>query len=185
MAERRILRLLAEAWDDLRASHAGLTEAELLEPGVAGSWSVRDLLAHVTAWEEEALKHLPVVLAGGRPPRYADAYGGIDAFNALTAARRSGLTLSEVRFEHARVHRRLLDYVGDVPDAALGPKTRARRRLRLDAYGHYRHHAAAIRRWRERRPWSRGAPAASAGAREERERRGQQAERQGGEGEGR
>jgi hypothetical protein len=144
----RVLRLLHDAWNELRASCAGLTDGEMLAPGVAGRWSVRDVLAHVTVWEEEALKHLPVVLAGGRPPRYADAYGGIDAFNALTSASRSGLTLAEVRRQHVRVHRRLLDYVATIPDGALGSKTRARRRLRLDTYGHYRHHAAAIRKWR-------------------------------------
>lgn len=41
-----------------------------------------DIIAHVTWWEEEALTHLPLVLRGGRPPRYSVTYGGIDAFNA-------------------------------------------------------------------------------------------------------
>jgi hypothetical protein len=35
-----------------------------------GEWSVKDILAHVTTWEEEALKYLPLILTGGRPPRY-------------------------------------------------------------------------------------------------------------------
>jgi hypothetical protein len=37
----------------------------MMEPGVTGAWSVRDTLAHVTSWEEEALKHLPLILKGG------------------------------------------------------------------------------------------------------------------------
>ena len=32
------------------------------EQGVTGSWSVKDIIAHVTTWEEEALKHLPLIL---------------------------------------------------------------------------------------------------------------------------
>ena len=27
-----------------------------------GEWSVKDILAHVTTWEEEALKYLPLIL---------------------------------------------------------------------------------------------------------------------------
>jgi hypothetical protein len=35
---------------------------------VTGDWSVRDILAHMTTWEEETLGHLPIILAGGQPP---------------------------------------------------------------------------------------------------------------------
>ena len=69
MSRERVLQRLARAWEELRDSYAGLSETELLEPGVTGAWSVRDIIAHVTWWEEEALIHLPLIVAGGRPPR--------------------------------------------------------------------------------------------------------------------
>src|SRR3989454_12763500 len=78
----QLLRRLAQAWEAFQQSYAGLAEAELLEPGVTGAWSIKDVIAHVTWWEEEALTHLPLILAGGRPPRYSVTYGGIAAFNA-------------------------------------------------------------------------------------------------------
>jgi hypothetical protein len=59
-----------------------------MEPGVTGDWSVRDILAHVSTWEEEALTHLPLILEGGTPPRYSVRYGGIDAFNGIISAAR-------------------------------------------------------------------------------------------------
>ena len=40
----------------------------MVEPGVVGNWSVKDVLAHVTTWEEEAQKYLPAILEGRRPP---------------------------------------------------------------------------------------------------------------------
>src|SRR5437016_14026931 len=46
-----------------------------------GDWSVKEILAHVTIWEEEALKYLPLIINGEKPPRYGQ-YGGLDAFNA-------------------------------------------------------------------------------------------------------
>jgi hypothetical protein len=44
-----------KAWLDFKESYAGLSDSQILEPGVQGRWSVRDILAHVTTWEEEAL----------------------------------------------------------------------------------------------------------------------------------
>jgi hypothetical protein len=147
----KVLQRLATAWEALLDSYADLSERELLEPGVTGAWSVRDIIAHVTWWEEEALKHLPLILAGGRPPRYSVTYGGIDAFNAKMTEQRKGLSLAAVLRQRDDVHRRLLSYLERVPDDQLGSETRVRRRLRLDTYGHYPKHARAIREWRERR----------------------------------
>jgi hypothetical protein len=150
MDPQRLLRRLERAWADLQASYAGLSELEMMEPGVQGSWSVRDIIAHVTTWEEEALTHLPRVLEGGRPPRYSTMYGGIDAFNARMTERKQDLTLAEVVWQRDEIHERLVDYVGSAPKEALKRETRFRRRLRLDTYGHYPKHARAIREWRER-----------------------------------
>src|SRR5882762_2912302 len=94
--QQRLLEQLVQAWVAFKASYAGLSEAQLLEPGVTGAWSVRDIIAHVTTWDEEALKHLPSILEGRRPPLYSVTYGGIDAFNALTTTKKAGLSLAEV-----------------------------------------------------------------------------------------
>ena len=71
----RLKRTLDAAWAALHESYAGLSDNRLIEPGVVDAWSVKDVLAHITTWEEEALKYLPLIAEGGRPPRYA-AVGG-------------------------------------------------------------------------------------------------------------
>jgi uncharacterized protein (TIGR03083 family) len=146
----QLLHRLDTAWTAFQALYSGLPDAQLLEPGVIGAWSVRDILAHVTIWEEEALRHLPLIIAGGRPPRYV-TYGGIDAFNARLIAEKRGLSLADVRDQLAETHRRLIEFVRSAPADQFTRETRARRRLRLDTYGHYPLHAAAIRAWREQR----------------------------------
>ncbi|HSJ55319.1 MAG TPA: maleylpyruvate isomerase N-terminal domain-containing protein [Anaerolineae bacterium] len=151
MKKEQLLDKLARAWSAFQGSYAGLTDAQLLEPGVTGDWAVKDILAHVTAWEQEALKYLPLILEGGRPPRYSITYGGIDAFNAQTTARQRGLSLPDVLHEMEATHRRLVDYVQNAPEEQFARETRFRRRLRLDTYSHYPHHEQAIREWRERR----------------------------------
>jgi hypothetical protein len=151
MKKEQLLKRLDKAWEAFKASYAGLSDSELMEPGVTGAWSVRDLIAHVTWWEEEALKHLPLVLDGGRPPRYSVTYGGINAFNALMTERKSHLSLSEVLQEQDDTHRRLVAFIESAPEDQFLRETRFRYRLRLDTYSHYPIHTEGIRKWRERR----------------------------------
>jgi hypothetical protein len=147
----RVQRTLDAAWAALRESYAGLPDAVLLAPGVVGQWSVKDVLAHVNTWQEEALRHLPVIAGGGTPPRYATAHGGIDAFNALMAERKRDLSLADIRRRLDETHRRLIELIGSTPEDQLAGDTRFRRRLRLDTYGHYRLHARGIQQWRATR----------------------------------
>lgn len=156
MTTEQILHRLATAWSDFEDSYAEASQPELLTPGVTGQWSVRDIIAHVTWWEEEALQHLPLIREGGRPPRYSLKYGGIDAFNALMTDRRRHLSLAEVLRQRDDVHARLIAYVRGAPEELYRTETRFRRRLKLDTYGHYPIHAKAIRAWRAGRVTSDG-----------------------------
>lgn len=148
-APERVLTRLDTAWIAFKESYAGLLNARLLEAGVTGDWSVKDVVAHVNTWEDEALKYLPVILRGGRPPRYA-AYGGIDAFNAQMTEQKRDLSLADVRKLLDETHGRLIELVKSAPGDQLIGDTRFRRRLRLDTYGHYPLHTAAIWEWRAR-----------------------------------
>jgi hypothetical protein len=150
VVRRQLLERLDRAWVAFKASYAGLSEKELREPGVTGQWSIRDIIAHVTTWDEEALQHLPTILDGGKPPRYSLTYGGIDRFNALMTTKNMELSLFEVLRQLDDSHRRIIELIERVPAEQLTGDARFRRRLRLDTYGHYPKHAAAIRRWRER-----------------------------------
>ena len=107
---KKLLERLDTAWTAFKESYAGLPDSRLLEPGVLGDWSVKDILAHVTTWEEEALKHLPLIAEGGKPPRYV-TYGGLDAFNARMAEQKRSLSLSEVQRQLDETHRRLVDFI--------------------------------------------------------------------------
>ena len=123
MDRHQVLRRLDKAWLEFKESSAGLSDSQILEPGVQGRWSARDILAHVTT---------------------------LDAFNARMTEEKRHLSLAEVRRQLDEVHGRLIDYIHRVPEELFTRETRFRRRLRLDAYAHYPKHARAIRTWRER-----------------------------------
>src|SRR5438552_16847522 len=146
MDKQQLLKQLEKAWTTIEESYAGLSDSQLTEPGVMDNWSVKDILAHVTTWEEEAMKYLPLILTGGKPPRYIQS-GGIDAFNAQMAEQKRGLALSDVQRQLDETHRRLLDYIRSVPEEHFARETRFRHRLRHDTYSHYPKHSKAIRQW--------------------------------------
>jgi hypothetical protein len=145
---QKLIRRLDHAWCEFLNSYDGLSQTDLLTPGVTGQWSVKDIIAHVTTWEEEALRHLPLILQGGRPPKYLVKYGGIDAFNAQATASKKDLPILDVLRQQDRFHQELINLIEGVSEEHLGIKTRFAIRLRLDTYGHYRKHAAAIKKWR-------------------------------------
>ena len=149
MDRQDLLKRLDKAWNLFRESYAGLSESQLIQSGVTGNWSVKDIIAHVTWWEEETLKHLPLIVNGVRPPRYSAKYGGIDAFNAMMTEQKKTLSFSDVLRQQDETHRRLIVYIQSLPEEQFTRETRVRRRLRLDTYNHYPKHAKAIRAWRE------------------------------------
>ncbi len=149
MNRQQLLNKIDVAWTAFNDSFAGLSDAQLAQPGVTGDWSVKDTLAHVAAWENEALAHLPHILEGKRPPKYSDLYGGIDAFNALKAQEGQALSLAEVRARFEDTHRQLIDYLLTAPEDQFTTETRFRRRIRLDTYSHYPIHTKAILAWCE------------------------------------
>lgn len=153
MKKQQLLRRLDQEWTAFTSSYAGLSRAQVLEPGVSGKWSVRDIIAHVSTWEQEGLKHLPLILKGARPPRYSITYGGIDAFNALTTEQKKHLPLSAVLRQQDQIHTQLIEFIETVSEDHFIGETRFRHRLRLDTYGHYPKHCEPIRKWRERHGW--------------------------------
>jgi hypothetical protein len=151
MNRQGILKRLDDAWAALKESYAGLADSDMVEPGVMGEWSVKDILGHVTTWEGEALKYLPLIAQGGRPPRYSNQDGGIDAFNAQISGQKRSIPLSEVLRQLDEVHERLTEYVQSASEELFTRDTPFRHRLRMDTYSHYPLHARAIREWRERK----------------------------------
>jgi hypothetical protein len=147
----RLLTTLERRWDEFVHSYIGLPKEALVEPGVVGEWSIKNLIAHVSIWEMEAIKHLPVIAAGNRPPRYSVTYGGIDAFNDQMMANMLGLSLEETLRQRDDTHQRLIAYLHGLPPELLATNERFRRRLRLDTYGHYAIHSADIQAWRANR----------------------------------
>jgi hypothetical protein len=147
MNKHQLLKKIDSAWQQLKESYSGLSESQMMHPGVTGEWSIKDILGHVTTWEEEALKYLPMVMQERRPPRYKDLYGGMDSFNAMMTEKKHNLSISEILKELDTTHQELIAFLNTIPEEMVASGTRFRHRLRLDTYSHYPKHTKAILEW--------------------------------------
>ena len=150
MNKQQTLSKIEREWNAFLSIIEGLSDEALSEPNTLGEWSVRDLLAHIATWDEEAVKALPVILDGKSPPKYT-RYGGINAFNEQEQERKRPLSLSQVKQEMRDAHQQLVKFLESVPDDVFLTNPRFQRRLRYDTHRHYPQHAADVAAYRRAR----------------------------------
>jgi hypothetical protein len=137
-----LLARIDAGWRDLMHVLGDIPEERLEEPGVAGTWSIKNLMGHIAFWDERAIAAIERTLAG-----LPDDEVDFQSLNDADHAARLGHTLAEERSAmhqaHAAVVARLEEVAGidaAALDAAIAP----------DTYGHYAEHVADIQRWRQR-----------------------------------
>jgi hypothetical protein len=158
MDKLRLLDLIRMEHAFLMRALAGLMVDEMGVPGVVGEWSVKDILAHITTWEQRFLKALAVVERGEAPewPEAGYTWDDLDALNARDYSANQDRPLAEVWADFERSFAELLDKTASMPDAALlAPgyydwtgEHALWRYLDANAGDHYREHAEQIRQWR-------------------------------------
>lgn len=149
-----LLARIEQSWEALWAAVAGLTEAQLETPD-AGGWSIKDNLAHLTAWEGYMLRHY----LQGEPASQAMGLDeatlrlDIDELNAALVARDRDQALSTVIGNAQAMHREVVAFLASAPfeilarpqfdDHPEGEPVLAR--VAGNSYEHYEEHLDAIR----------------------------------------
>jgi len=118
---------LAQAIEQLNKTRAelldaiqGVDQAALDRKGVIGAWSIKNVLAHIAAWEAWVVQTLPARLASGTtPPDLAQRLVDEDASNAEEVAEREELTPDEQLMELERNRAELLAFVRGLDEATL------------------------------------------------------------------
>ncbi len=96
-------------------------EDRMDEPGVAGAWSIKDIVAHLTAWRRRTVGRLEAV-AQGRPepkPQWPAELTGDDEINAWFHSRDRDNSVREVMSESRRVFQQLASAVEKMPEDKL------------------------------------------------------------------
>jgi len=150
-----ILEQIREARGALLTALEGLTDDAMLRPGVAGFWSVKDILAHLTTWQSELITALSQLDAPRRVPGIVKIED-IDDWNEEQYRVNARRSLQAVREDFNGVHRHLLKTIEGLDDKMLED---ARKfpwmegeplwyLIAENAYWHEQEHAEEIRKWR-------------------------------------
>ena len=129
------------SWAKLMDALTGLPEERMDEPGVAGDWSVKDVLGHVAYWEGRAIGAVERALNG--EPEPDDSEESVDTINDGVYEERAGWTIAQALDELHGTHERFMAALRQHPN--IDPDI-----IEGDTFEHYDEHAADIRAWRER-----------------------------------
>src|SRR5262249_5600569 len=108
--KRRLLTELDQARERVIRLIAGLDGQWEFYPG----WTVKELLAHMTGWDEATSDSLRAY-AEGRESAIA-SYRGIDEYNSRSVATRTHLHFDRVKLEWEQARKELKAVIQDMPD---------------------------------------------------------------------
>lgn len=108
MQATELVAKLQAARADLEAALAGLEPEQLLTPGVLGAWTVKDVLAHLTAWEVELVTGLAKFKRGVSPGKTQYTPAEIEAQNTRWHAEAQSRPLDRVLADLRGVRRQTL-----------------------------------------------------------------------------
>jgi len=147
------LRAARAEWDELLAE---VGEERMSEPGAAGDWSVKDVMAHLTSYSRWFINASEAHFRGELPP--LDGTEGMDfeQRNLFWHQQTRDRPLADVQAESQQVFSRLLEVVEAHSqefltqpqqfEGAPGPFL-VWKLLEGDGYEHYREHMRSIRAW--------------------------------------
>lgn len=153
-----LLSIIETGYNQFEALLASLSEAQMLIPGVNGSWSIKDNIAHLAAWQTYQADRLQAVLDGTEPADPAPGRETEDEINEYFYQRDKDLPLAEVLVHFRTTYQRVLKATQALSwetlnepfpwsdnDAPMGAYTLG------NTTGHYELHGELIKSWLESR----------------------------------
>ncbi len=143
----------------LDATLALLTPRQMTRPGVTrGGWSVKDILAHLVAWQELNLGWYEAGLRGEKPAMPAPGYTlrDLPRLNQMLYRKHHRRSLRAIKADYVTYHERVVDLIKTLSDTDLvtlgrfnwtGPSWTLSDYLRACTAAHYLWARTRIRRW--------------------------------------
>jgi len=139
----------------------GLSETQMIEPGVEATWSIKDILAHISTWERLAMDRIHAAQTGKDlqfPLITGDNF--VDEFNAQTYAKHKDQLLAEVLQEFRSSHLDFLAQIEALDENHLPEKLNFdwsgnltyQVMISANTHWHYAEHANSIEKWLDIEP---------------------------------
>ena len=149
------LRAARTEWDALMAD---VGEERMTEPGAAGDWLVKDVIAHLTSFDRWFVHASEAYFRGELPPLDGTEGMSFEERNQFRYRQAQQRPLAEVLAESGQVFQRLLEMIeAHAEDFLIQPQQfegapepiLVWKLLEGDGYDHYRDHMHSIRAWLE------------------------------------
>ena len=154
-----LLIMIQTGYEQLEALLVTLSVKQMTIPGVNGSWSAKDHLAHLAAWQNFQAARMHGVLEGVEPPPLAPGLEKQDAINAYLYQQHKDRSLSDVLAEFRASYQRIVAAIQALSWEALNaPFPWDDHGAPVGAYtlgnttGHYALHQKIIQHWLEEHP---------------------------------
>ena len=156
MTQDEILDALEDERENFIEAIDGLSDEAVLEPGVVGDWSIKDILFHICMWEAELVKLLWQA-AQGLPPSAVFFSGlSVDEINAAWMAEGQARTYDQVWDDFQAVRKQTVRRLSAFNDKDLNDPERytwlkdhpLSDWIAENSFGHEKEHTAQIKAWR-------------------------------------
>lgn len=137
---------LAAGRQEISTLYQSLPVSALEMPELSNGWSVKDLLAHLAAWEQHAASALASAAADDAP--LLEDFD-VDAMNEEFYRQRLDWSWEEVEAEFQAAFHAVRQAIADLPPARLESQA-VQRTIRADTVEHYAEHLPDLRRWHRR-----------------------------------
>lgn len=112
------------------------------QPGVCGSWSPKQVAAHITGWEKEITRQFELFRDGLEEAIEYD----IDEFNKESVQKRDHLSWEETITELQQAHEQFSEKAMSISSRELANNTEYKEWVEVQI-NHYRHHINQLKKW--------------------------------------
>lgn len=160
MNKKELLVALEEQREAFMDVIENLSEEQLTTPGVAGKWSVKDILSHISRWEAELVTSLWQISQGQKPGTVLfNMKGTVDDVNRAWYEQTAGRELTRVLDDFHAVRNQTILRLEDFSDNDLtNPKrypymegTPLWQYIENNSFGHEAEHLPDIQGWLQQR----------------------------------
>jgi len=148
MRREELLERVRDAHDTLIGALDGLTEEQATRTGLNVEWSIKDALAHITAWEIEGARTIGEIQQGTWQPKKLNKEM-IDDFNREASQSRRARSMTDVRAEFNTAHGKMLRVLQSLPDE-VDESSPTYKFAEGVTFKHHDQHAAQIEEWKGR-----------------------------------
>jgi hypothetical protein len=126
MSKADLLRDLDEEYRQFDDLLNGIGTGRMEQPGVAGFWSVKDIVAHITSWRRRTVQRFQALATGEKlpPPPWPAELSPDDAINAWLYERERNKSIQQVLEDSRQVYQQLRAAIAALPEETLADPSR-------------------------------------------------------------